>query len=142
MPSVVPLGIHAVELAGPRRPMALWGLEHQVGMVLHETKGMAPPVVALDNVGEQSEECLPVRIPRRWRPGHSHGWSHDKRHQEIQSAEVDSWPGDSRDKLIIHDLTPLSPMLRGDRAMEETRMPYAFTPYVDLWVGVGRLWRR
>src|SRR4029434_11113462 len=43
--------------------------------------------------------------PRRWRPGHSHGWSHDKRHQEIQSAEVDSWPEDSRNKLIIQDLT-------------------------------------
>ena len=64
MPSVVPLGIHAVELSGTLGQIALWGLDHQVVMVIHETKGMAQPVVALDHMGEQIEECLPVRIIR------------------------------------------------------------------------------
>ena len=62
MPSVVPLGLHAVELSGTLGHIALWGLDQQVVMVIHETKGMAQPVVALNHVGEQIEECLPVRL--------------------------------------------------------------------------------
>ena len=46
--------------------------------------------------------------PCRERPGHCHGWSQDSRHQEIPSAAVDSWPQESRHKLIIQDLTRMA----------------------------------
>jgi len=62
VPAVVSLGIDAVELAHTHGEIGVWGLDQEVAMIVHETVGMAKPVVSFDHGIQDREEALSVLV--------------------------------------------------------------------------------
>src|SRR5262249_32141029 len=64
MPSVVVLRIETISLPHAVRQTALRRLNQEMVMVIHEAIRVAEPVIALDDLGEEGKEALPVCIIR------------------------------------------------------------------------------
>jgi hypothetical protein len=56
------LGIDAVELPHAFGEVAIGGFQDEVIMVVHETKGMAEPVVMQDDIGQEIQKALAIGI--------------------------------------------------------------------------------
>jgi hypothetical protein len=62
MHAIEALGIDAVELSHPFGQVRVRRLHEQVIVVAHQTVGVTPPVEALANIGEQTQEHPPVAV--------------------------------------------------------------------------------
>jgi hypothetical protein len=59
---VICLGIDAIQLAHAERQVSLRRFNKQMIVVVHETVGVADPMIALINVAEYPEECFTVAV--------------------------------------------------------------------------------
>jgi hypothetical protein len=69
MPPVVVLRIETIDLPHPVRPIARRRFQPEVVRVLHEALRVAEPVRALDDLGEEGQQALPIAGVRRGERG-------------------------------------------------------------------------
>ena len=60
--TVVPLGVHAVELAHARAEVAVNRFYNDMKVVVHQAVRVARPVVAGANLPQQSQPVLPISV--------------------------------------------------------------------------------